>query len=509
MMDAVSGFATLVWPPTGISLAALLLFGYRYWPAVLVGALTTNLLAGAPVLVALAIAAGNTLEALAGTYTLRRIPGFRTQLDRVRDVIAFLVLAALASTAVSATIGVTSLYLGGIVSGPQAAVTWRAWWLGDVIGDLLVAPLLLTWVMDSRVRVRPARLLEAAVIVALMTGAILIVFSGPPSADRAPVAYAYMVFPPLVWTALRFEQRGTVTALCLISLVAIYGTYLGRGPFVRATLSESLFALQTFMAVATATFLVLAASIMDRLRAEDELRRARDAAAEANRAKSDFLAVVSHELRTPLNAISGYVDLIGMELEGPVTPRQREFLSRIQRNGEHLLSLIDDVLSFARIEAGRLPVSPERIRVADALAGLQPLVEPEIRRKELTFTCDGCEPSLAAVADTEKLRQILLNLVSNSIKFTGAGGRVSIGAEQNGKMVRIWVADTGIGIPADQLARVFEPFFQAERGMTRRFPGIGLGLSIARDLARAMHGDLRLESSEGVGSTASLLLPVG
>src|SRR5881396_1152955 len=106
MMDAVSGFATLVWPPTGISLAALLLFGYRYWPAVLVGALATNLLAGAPALVALAIAAGNTLEALAGTYTLRRIPGFRTQLDRVRDVIAFLVLAALASTAVSATIGV-------------------------------------------------------------------------------------------------------------------------------------------------------------------------------------------------------------------------------------------------------------------------------------------------------------------------------------------------------------------------------------------------------------------
>jgi len=130
-----------------------------------------------------------------------------------------------------------------------------------------------------------------------------------------------------------------------------------------------------------------------------------------------------------------------------------------------------------------------------------------VRRKELSFTRDGCDPSFVVRADPERLRQVLLNLLANAVKFTNAGGRVAIGAARDGGMIRMWVSDTGIGIPADQLERVFEPFFQVDRGMTRSYPGIGLGLAIARDFANAMGGELRIESEPGKGTIASLSLP--
>jgi signal transduction histidine kinase len=218
---------------------------------------------------------------------------------------------------------------------------------------------------------------------------------------------------------------------------------------------------------------------------------------------------MSHELRTPLNAISGYVELMSLGVDGSLTDKQRLSLMRIRINEQHLLSLVEDVLSFARIEAGRLPVDIRTIRVQEVVETLEATVQPDLQKKELAFSCDACDSRLSVRADREQLRQILLNFVANAIKFTTAQGHIRVGAERSGDLVRIWVSDTGIGIPADQIAQVFEPFFQVESGPTRRYPGIGLGLAIARDLARAMDGEVRLESSVGVGTTASLLLPAG
>jgi signal transduction histidine kinase len=239
------------------------------------------------------------------------------------------------------------------------------------------------------------------------------------------------------------------------------------------------------------------------------MRLAHARAAEANKAKADFLAVMSHELRTPLNAISGYVDLMSLGVDGPLTEKQRVSLTRIQLNEQHLLSLIDDVLSFAKIEAGKLKMDIQAVLVRDVGTSLEALIAPELQKKNLTFSCDPFSDRLRVRADPEKLRQILLNFLANAIKFTGQGGRVRLGAEARGEFVRIWVSDTGIGIPGDQVARVFEPFFQVERGPTRRYPGIGLGLAIARDLARAMGGEVQLDSTVGEGSTFSLILPAG
>jgi signal transduction histidine kinase len=510
MMDAVAGFATLVWPPTGLALVALLIFGTGLWPGVFVGAFVANLLTGAPVPVALGIGVGNTLEAVLAVYALRRIPGFETSLERLADVIGLIVLAAGLSTMISATIGVMSLYLGGIISSAQLADTWRAWWLGDLIADLLVAPVLLVWASGPR-RFSPKRRLEALALGISVVGASLLIFggpAGPPTAATGKFAQAYMFFPLLIWAALRFGQRGAVSTAFIVSVIAVWGTALGHGPFVRPALYQSLIALQTFMGVAAATFLVLGATISERRRAEREMRLAHARAKEANQAKAEFLAVMSHELRTPLNAISGYVDILSLGVDGPLTDKQRVSLGRIQLNQQHLLSLIDDVLSFAKIEAGRLEIRIQTVLVHDVLESLEAVVRPELQKKDLDFTAD-CDDRLSVRADPEKLRQILLNFLANAIKFTPEGGRIRLGADRGEELVRIWVSDTGIGIPSDQIEQVFEPFFQVETGPTRRYPGIGLGLAIARDLARAMDGGVRLESIVGKGSTISVLLPPG
>jgi signal transduction histidine kinase len=509
MMDAVAGFATLVWPPSGLSLAALLVFGARLWPGVLIGAFVANLFAGAPAHVALGIGVGNTLEAVLAVYALRRIPDFQISLERLADVIGLIILAAGLSTMASATIGVSSLYLGGIISSAQLAETWRAWWLGDLIADLLVAPFLLVWASGRRMLDDPKRRLEALALAVSVVAASLLIFGGPagPATATGKFAQAYMFFPLLIWAALRFGQRGAISMAFIVSVIAIWGTAMGHGPFVRPALYQSLIALQTFMGIAAATFLVLGASISERGRAEAETRLAHARAAEANQAKAEFLAVMSHELRTPLNAISGYVDLMSLGVDGALTEKQRTSLARIRLNEQHLLSLIDDVLSFAKIEAGKLRIDIQTVLVHDVIETLEAIVRPELERKELTYTCDACDSTLSVRADPEKLRQVVLNFLANAIKFTAQGGQIRVGADRQGESVRIWVSDTGIGIPGDQIAQVFEPFFQVEQGPTRGYPGIGLGLAIARDLARAMDGDVRLESTLGEGSTISLRLP--
>ena len=503
-LDAVSGFASLVWAPTGIALAAVLLAGGRIWPGVFIGALIANVITGAPFLAASGIAAGNTLEAVVGAYALTRVPDFHRRLDSLRDVIALIVLAALLSTMISATIGVASLYFAGLAPQANVAETWRTWWIGDAIGALLVAPLILVWAAPPRTPLLTRRLGEAALMVLGLLVASLIVFGFPVSRSGSPLGHAYVFFPLLMWAAIRFGQRGAITATVLVSAIAIAGTVLGRGPFIQPTLHTSLLALQTFMGITGATFLVLGASISEHERSREQLRAARDVAREANRAKAEFLAVMSHELRTPLNAIAGYSELLSLGLSGPLNQKQSDAVARIRTNQQHLLALIDDVLSFARIEAGNTPIKPGPVSVRETLDSLEALVRPDLAREELTYIWNGCDASMVARADSIKLRQILLNVLGNAIKFTPPGGRIELSARQSGERISICVSDTGIGISAEKIDLVFDPFFQGQSGTTREYPGVGLGLSIARDFARAMGGDIHVQSAPNEGCTVTI-----
>ncbi len=236
-------------------------------------------------------------------------------------------------------------------------------------------------------------------------------------------------------------------------------------------------------------------------------RSARQEAEEANAAKSQFLATMSHELRTPLNAIAGYSELLKLELRGPITPEQREDLERIDRSQRHLLSLINDVLNFAKIEAGHVAVESKAMGLANVIESLREFVEPQLREKGLTFTMADDIPDSEACGDPDKVRQILINLLSNAIKFTPAGGRIELACAEDEKMLYLCVEDSGSGIPEDKLEAIFEPFVQVNRDYASKHEGTGLGLSISRDLARRMGGDLTVTSSLGEGSKFVLALP--
>jgi len=249
-------------------------------------------------------------------------------------------------------------------------------------------------------------------------------------------------------------------------------------------------------------------------RAEDDLRRAHAAAANANRAKSDFLAVMSHELRTPLNAIGGHVQLIEMEVHGPINDVQRDALKRVQRNQRHLLSLINDLLNLARIEAGHVEYDLADLTLDPLLSEVVSMVEPLLASNELV--CEivdspyAPDPSIIVRADRDKVQQILLNLLSNAIKFTPTRGRITVDSrvsETAPESAEITISDSGPGIPRGKLESIFEPFVQLAISPVSAGVGLGLGLAISRDLARGMGGDLTVASNDGEGATFTLSLP--
>jgi PAS domain S-box-containing protein len=236
-------------------------------------------------------------------------------------------------------------------------------------------------------------------------------------------------------------------------------------------------------------------------------REARAEAEAANRAKADFLASMSHELRTPLNAIGGYVDLLDLGVHGPLTDTQRAALGRVTANQRHLLRLINDVLAFAKLEAGQVHFELQPLSACELLADVQPLVAPLAEAKGVALSVQECDPSLRVIGDGERVRQVLLNLVGNAIKFTPEGGWILLTGEDAGEWVDIRVCDNGPGIAAEKQARIFDAFVQVDRRLDRPQEGVGLGLAISRDLARAMGGELAVESETGAGSTFTLRMP--
>ena len=243
-------------------------------------------------------------------------------------------------------------------------------------------------------------------------------------------------------------------------------------------------------------------------RAIADARRLAEAEA-SSRAKSEFLAAMSHELRTPLNAIGGYTELLDVGVAGEVSPQQREYLVRIRSAQQHLLSLINDLLNYSRIEAGQVTYEIGPIGISPLLERVCELVEVQASGKGLTLSVQECPEEVTALADRVKVEQIMLNLVSNAIKFTPRRGSVVLTCGQNDEKVFIEVSDTGPGIPEDKHGAIFEPFVQLGRSLTQVQEGVGLGLAISRDLARAMHGDLTLESTLGQGARFRLTLRKG
>jgi PAS domain S-box-containing protein len=807
-LDAVSGFATAVWPPTGIALVALTLFGNRLWPGIALGAFLVNASAGATILVASGMALGNSLEAVVGAYLLQHVVGFRPALARLRDVFGLVVLAAGLSTLLSATLGVTSGWLGGFIPSASYGQVWRTWWLGDLMGDLVVAPLLWIWLAPPRVHLPRRQLAEAGALLLGLVAISLFVFGG--SWATRTMTYLYLLFPFLIWAAFRLGPPGAVTAVSIVSAIAIWGTVRGFGPFTGETLHVGLFDLQAFMSSVAVTSLVLAATVVERqhleearaqlasivessddaiisatlagiivswnrgaeriygyaaaevigrpmailvpphradepsellgrlmrgerieqyettgrrkdgqeihvsltissirdamgrivgasavarditarTHAEEVLERQRrdivfldratqlfnstlqldtvlqqvvqmatevlgesctihlieegkehltpfatyhadpetgksrwrvlrdnptrigdpasvvglaaangqpylvkdarmegpvkyadhlgiasfiavpviakekilgvlatsimsplrqftqadlrlatalaDRAAlaienarlyerervlrhlleglnrqiqEVNQRKSEFVTLVSHELQTPLTSMIGYIELLLEGQGGPLAKRQREWVGIIGDNADRLMALIDDLLDIARIEAGRIELKRTPLDLVPLIQEVARALRPQLEGKDQWFSLELAEALPAVVGDADRVRQILTNLLSNALKYTPSGGRITITARGDAGRVRVAVQDTGIGLAPEDQAQLFTPFFRAQNDATQGVGGTGLGLAITRALVELHGGAITATSAPGQGSTFSFTLP--
>ena len=300
-MAYVQANTSPVWPPTGIALAALLILGYRYWPGITLGVLVGSLLTGASLNLALGITLGNTLEALVAVYLLKKVVGLHISVDRIGDVVG-LVLVSLICTTIGASIGTITLMLTGNGQWQSFWAIWITWWIGDLLGALVVAPLLLTWTLIRTVRFNKHSYLEGGILLALVAAVTWFVFSSRPPVGVFHQALIYVIFPFVIWAALRFGQQGATLAIAVVSGIAIWGTAQGMGPFSSELKNDSLVLLQTFLAVVALTGLILAAATMERRKAADALRQRADDLATLNDSSRTFLDNI--EIRNIFQTIS-------------------------------------------------------------------------------------------------------------------------------------------------------------------------------------------------------------
>jgi signal transduction histidine kinase/ActR/RegA family two-component response regulator len=490
---AVNDSASAIWPPTGIALGALLLFGHRVWPAIFIGAFLVNVTTSGSVVTSLGIAGGNTLEGLLGARLVERYAGGTRCFDRARDVFKFAALAGLLSTIVSATIGVCTLSLAGYAPWSQFGSIWITWWLGDAVGALIVGPLVV--LSYTKPAIAAGQRSEALVMAVLIAAVGALIFAAPVLRDYP---LAFLCLPPLAWVAFRFGPREVAAALTLLTIVATFATEQGLGAFVMPTRNESLLLLQAFMGTIALTVLPMAAlvrehksAVAEREQAEAVERNARAEAETANRAKDEFIAMLSHELRNPLQAIASSVYLLRQPQRGAdFTERAVDIIAR---QTDHLTRLVNDLLDVARAITGKIMVIRQPVRLDDLIKHCVELLANAGRLQK--HSIDVRTEPLWIHADPARIDQVIGNLLTNAIKYTPAGGSIRLTARHEGGHAVVRVADSGIGIAPELLPRVFDLFIQGQRGLDRAEGGLGIGLTLVRRLVQLHGGEVSAHSA--------------
>ncbi len=492
MLASLHASASPVWPPAGIALAATLLFGYRVWPAIFVGAFVVNVTTAGNIGTSFAIASGNTLEALAGAWLLNRFAGGKSCCDRPQGVFKFAIAAAL-STIISPAFGVTDLALAGFADWTKYGVIWLTWWLGDATGDLVFAPLVLLWSTPSKRRWNKKEAAEVGALLLVLVVLSVIVFGGQFEISARNYPIAFILGPIVIWTAFRFTQRETATGIFILSAIAVWGTLRGFGPFVRETENQSLLALQSWIAVLTITVMALSAGMAERRRIEEELQQQKAVVETANRTKDHFLAMLSHELRTPLTPVISTLE--SLETEPAQTEDTKTALAMIRRNVELETQLIDDLLDFTRMARDKMQLRFAPVDAHLALSNVVEICRAEAESKRLHVHLNLRANTHHVAADTAKFQQIVWNLLKNAIKFTPEDGEIVVSSSNpSPEVLTIGVRDTGIGMEPEVMQRIFDPFEQGNRSFERRFGGLGLGLAISKSLAQAHGGTLTVQS---------------
>ena len=502
----VQANASAVWAPTGIALAALLVLGRQAWPAILVGAFLVNVTTpGTATLTALSIAGGNTLEAVAGSFLVAKFARGVRVLERPGDVFVFAGVGA-ASSMLSATVGVSSLLLAGGLQGADTSTTWLTWWLGDVSGALIVAPLILASLPRADVRPQGIGMVILLATASLVIGLTLFGGLTPLSTMNYPIAY--LVLPILTWAAFGYGIGTTAATTFGIAAMAIVGTLNGNGPFARSDQNEALLLLQGFMVVVSMTFLALAAAVAERRRVERELRVARDRAEQAIGIRDEFLATASHELRTPLTVVMGNAQVLArriVEIPEGETERLTGPLEAINTHAHRMERLVEDLLDTSRVALGKLEIHPSEVDLAALAVSVVARMEDDPSRgPQHTLLVRANEP-VVGVWDAERLDQVITNLLSNAIKYSPRGGEIVVAVRTTESGAALSVSDPGLGIHAEQIEHLFEPFTRIRNGL--EVGGSGLGLYIAQQMVTRHGGSIEVESQPGRGSTFTVLLP--
>jgi signal transduction histidine kinase/ActR/RegA family two-component response regulator len=503
MLASLHASASPVWPSAGIALAAILFFGYRVWPGIFVGAFLVNITNAGDVATSLAIATGNTLEALAGAWMVIRFARGKNFCDRPQDVFKFALIAA-TSTIISSSFGVTSLALAGFADWTHYGAIWLTWWLGDVTGDLVFTPLVVLWIVGSRRGWRKKEATEVGVLFLLLVLLSSVVFGGWLQISSQNYPITFICGPIVIWMAFRFRPLETANGIFILSVIAVWGTLHGFGPFVRETENQSLVALQLWIAVLTITAMALSAGMAERRRVEEELQQQKSMVETANRTKDHFLAMLSHELRTPLTPVISALE--SLKTEPTQTEDTRASLAMIRRNIDLETQLIDDLLDFTRITRDKMQLRFAPIDAHQAVSNVVEICRAEARAKSLNVHLNFRAKSCIVTADGAKFQQIIWNLLKNAIKFTPEGRDITISSENSSETIfTLTVCDTGIGMEPEVMQRIFDPFEQGNRSFEHRFGGLGLGLAISKSLAQA-HGGTLTAQSEGsnTGSTFTL-----
>lgn len=492
-----------IWSANAILLSALLLTRPRQWPNLLGSALLAhvgaNLVIGDGFGTAVLLALCNILETMVGAILLNHVQKDQTKRINRTWLAQLALFGALIPCAMSAS------FASLVVSGTPAEYTfnWSIYFPAHVIGIITIVPLIFIFAKDGRkliYRNLPRNLVFVG-LVATLTSTIIFLQMLPAT---------FMIFPVLAWSAFRGGIPGAALATFIFTFVATTLTIHGFGPIALIDASEhmQILFLQALIVIVTFSTLPIATVLEDRKNDALKLEKAKEAAEQAGAAKAQFLANMSHEIRTPMNGIIGFAELLS---QSELDDRQRRYLDTIRSSSDSLLYLLNDILDISKIEAGHLDIVRSPVPVADCISECVSLVAAAAQAKDLTIETElAIDDQLFIESDGLRIRQILLNLLGNAVKFTGRGS-VGVSAKilvhQDQPVLEITVRDTGIGIPANRLAQVFDEFVQAETETSQKYGGTGLGLAISKKLAGLLGGQLLLESSYGEGTAVTLRLP--
>jgi signal transduction histidine kinase len=502
-LSVAGGIEISGWSSLGLALAAFVIWGYKVWPGIFLGAIFTNLSAGLSLGFSMGLAAAKTLEEILAAYLVRRFANGRHAFDRPRDVLVYFLVAGVGVTALGAFLGRITLHLGAYQSLDIRTPVWLTWWLGGMAKNLVVAPLLIIWANQPRVQWSRINWLEEGFLLIFIVLISETVFTGMFFPGGRRHSMSFLCIPPLIYAAYRFGQRETATATAILAGIAVWNTMEGRGPFLGEGMSvgTSLLVLQVFLSVTAIIPLLLSSALSEEKRTLEGLKKAKEELLRSNNDLDQFANVAAHDLQEPLRMVVSYMQLVKDKYKDQLDSDGKEFIDFAVNGGKRMQALLLGLLEYARVGSkGKEfePVSFEEV-FGETAANLK------IRIEELGARLTH-GPLPVVMGERIQLIQLLQNLFANALKFHGPEKpEVRLTARKKGKEWIFECQDNGIGIDPKYFERIFIVF---QRLHTREeYEGMGVGLAVCRKIVERHGGRIWVESKIGKGSRFYFTLP--